>query len=137
MPLAVGAASGVAPGPSGWPARTAAAALGSVTHRDSTRSSCLGSIGFGTKSFMPASRHAFRSVPPALAVAAMMGTACLGNSLRMTLVACRPSISGICMSIRIASKRSGPRRIASTASRPSSAVSTVKPRRSSICRATR
>jgi hypothetical protein len=50
---------------------------------------------------MPAARHASRSFFMAFAVMAMIGRSRNAGSARIVRVAVRPSISGICMSIRM------------------------------------
>ena len=71
----------------------------------------------------------------ALAVMAMMGVLRPAGSWRIARVACNPSITGICMSIRTRSN-AGPVRMASTACCPLFAVLTWNPTSSSISQIT-
>ncbi len=93
------------------------------------------SIGLPTWSTMPAAMQASLSDCMALAVMAMMGTACMLGCARRRRVASRPSMSGICMSIKIASKGGCASRACATPSMPPPAISMVAPLRSSNSRA--
>ena len=57
-------------------------------------------IGLLTKSFMPAARHRLRSSGMTLAVIATTGNVAKAGCLRISMVAVKPSITGICISMK-------------------------------------
>jgi hypothetical protein len=85
----------------------AAAAVGwegsTGRHRRRVAYSCSGSTGLPTKSVIPAAVQARRSSSKTLAVIATIGIEAPPGSARIARVASRPSMSGICTSIRIRS----------------------------------
>ena len=95
---------------------------------------CSGSIGLGTKSTMPASRQRVRSAPMALAVMAMIGVPAQPGAAWSSRVASIPFISGICMSIKMASKRM--LCAMATTIFPLAAICTLTPTSANISRAT-
>ena len=80
----------------------AEAARGRIQWR-SAANNLSGSMGLARWSFMPDERHISRSRSMALAVMARMGREAKRGFERMALVAVMPSMTGICMSIRIRS----------------------------------
>ena len=106
MSSSTSVASGAAGGGGGAGASTGAG-RGALRDSSSQRSifsySVAGFTGLPMWSFMPAARQASRSAPNALAVIATMGVESSSGTVRIRRVASRPSISGICMSIRIRS----------------------------------
>ena len=107
--------------------------------RNSKATNRFKSNGLPTCSFMPAAKQASRSEAMALAVMATMGNSFSPKSSRIFRVAVKPSITGICKSIKTTSNGvcvDCTAATASTASCPCSAICTLAPSSSSNSRAT-